>query len=212
VLIGRYDVTLPAVRVDNVKGAREAAAHLLAFGHRRIAILAGPKASTTTVDRLEGYRIAFDEFGVPFPSRWLRYGNLRPESGLEAVESLFAGRQTPTAILAANDQMAIGAMRGILQRGLAIPYGVSVVGFDDIALASFVTPALTTMALPLYPMGVAAGEMVLRLLAGVEQPPEIWFTPKLTVRESSAGSPGPNGGAVLRSRRRDGESRSPKRA
>jgi hypothetical protein len=68
------------------------------------------------------------------------------------------------------------------------------------------------MALPLYPMGVAAGEMVLRLLAGVEQPPEIWFTPKLTVRESSAGSPGPNGGAVLRSRRRDGESRSPKRA
>jgi LacI family transcriptional regulator len=191
VLIGRYDVALPAVRVDNVKGAREAAAHLLAFGHRRIAIVAGPQASTTTVDRLAGYRHAFDEFGVPFPSRWLRYGNLRPESGFEAVEGLFAGRRTPTAILAANDQMAIGAMRGILQRGLEIPHRVSVVGFDDIALASFLTPALTTMALPLYPMGVAAGEMILRLLAGVEQPPEIWFTPKLTVRESSAEPPAP---------------------
>jgi LacI family transcriptional regulator len=191
VLIGRYDVALPAVRVDNEKGAREAAAHLLAFGHRRIAIVAGPKASTTTVDRLAGYRQAFDEFGIPFPSRWLRYGNLRPESGLEAVGGLFAGRQTPTAILAANDQMAIGAMRGILQRGLEIPRRVSVVGFDDIALASFLTPALTTMALPLYPMGVAAGEMILRLLAGVEQPPEIWFTPKLTVRESSAEPPAP---------------------
>jgi LacI family transcriptional regulator len=87
--------------------------------------------------------------------------------------------------------MAIGAMRGILQRGLEIPHRVSVVGFDDIALASFLTPALTTMALPLYPMGVAAGEMILRLLAGVEQPPEIWFTPKLTVRESSAEPPAP---------------------
>jgi DNA-binding LacI/PurR family transcriptional regulator len=160
--------------------------------------LAGPEISTTTVDRLAGYRQAFDEFGVPFPTRWLRYGNLRPESGFEAVEGLFAGRQTPTAILAANDQMAIGAMRGILQRGFEIPQRVSVVGFDDITLASFVTPALTTMALPLHPMGVAAGEMILRLLAGVEQPPEVWFTPKLTVRESSAELPTPVEGAHTR--------------
>lgn len=195
VLIGRYEVDLPAVRVDNVKGAREAAAHLLAFGHRRLAVLAGPEISTTTVDRLAGYRQAFDEFGLPFPSRWLRYGDLRPESGLDAAEKLFASRRAPTAILAANDQMAIGAMRGILQRGLEIPRQVSVVGFDDIALASFVTPALTTMALPLHRMGVAAGEMTLRSLAGVEQPPEVWFTPKLVVRESSAAPPTKQGDA-----------------
>jgi LacI family transcriptional regulator len=186
VLIGRYEVDLPAVRVDNVKGAREAAAHLLVFGHRSIAILTGPPSSTTAVDRLTGYRQAFDEYGVPFPSRWLRYGDLRPESGLKVVEGLFAGHRPPTALLAINDQMAIGAMRGLLQRGLAIPRHVSVVGFDDIALASFVTPALTTMALPLYPMGIAAGDMILRLVAGVEQPAETWFTPKLMVRESSA--------------------------
>jgi LacI family transcriptional regulator len=186
VLIGRCEMDLPAVRVDNVKGAREAAAHLLALGHRRIAVLAGPRISTTTVDRLAGFRQAFDEFGLPFPSRWLRYGDLRPGSGLEAAEKLFASRRAPTAILAINDQMAIGAMRGVLQRGLEIPRQVSVVGFDDIALASFVTPALTTMALPLHQMGVAAGEMILRPLAGVEQPQEVWFTPTLVVRESSA--------------------------
>jgi LacI family transcriptional regulator len=189
VLIGRYAVDLPAVRVDNVKGAREAAAHLLALGHRRVAVLAGPKISTTTVDRLAGFRQAFDEFGLPFPSRWLLYGDLRPESGLEAAERLFATRRAPTAILAINDQMAIGAMRGILRRGLEIPRQVSVIGFDDIALASFVTPALTTMALPLHQMGVAAGEMILRSLAGMEQPKEAWFTPTLVVRESSAEPP-----------------------
>jgi LacI family transcriptional regulator len=211
VLIGRYDVELPAVRVDNVKGAREAAAHLLSHGHRHIAILAGPRGSTTTLDRLRGYRDAFDEFGVPFPFRLLRYGNLRPESGLEAVKGLFAGHRTPTAILAANDQMAIGAMRGILGRGLAIPREVSVIGFDDIALASFVTPALTTMGLPLYSMGVAAGEMILQLVAGVEQPREIWFTPKLTVRESSAEAPRHDGGGARRSGRRDGENRPSRR-
>ena len=85
--------------------------------------------------------------------------------------------------------MTIGAMRGTLQRGLEIPRQVSVVGFDDIALASFVTPSLTTMALPLSRMGIAAGEMMLRLLAGLEQPQEVWFTPKLVVRESSAEPP-----------------------
>jgi LacI family transcriptional regulator len=186
ILIGRYEVDLPAVRVDNVKGAREAAAHLLALGHRRIAVLGGPKLSTTTVDRLAGFRQAFDEFGLPLPSHWLRHGDLRPESGFEAVEKLFGSRQVPTAFLAINDQIAIGAMRAILHRGLEIPRQVSVVGFDDIALASFVTPALTTMALPLHQMGVAAGEMVLGSLAGAEQSQEIWFTPTLVVRESSA--------------------------
>lgn len=191
VLIGRYDVDLPAVRVDNVQGAREAATHLLDLGHRRIGVLAGPAVSTTTVDRLEGYRQAFEAFGLGFPPPWLRYGDLRPESGLEAAEAFFGARQPPTAVLAINDQMAIGVMRGALRRGLTVPGAVSVVGFDDVALASFVTPALTTMALPLIQMGVSAGEMILRLLAGEEQDREIWFTPKLVLRESSAEPPAP---------------------
>ncbi len=99
------------------------------------------------------------------------------------------GKTRPTAILAINDQMAIGAMRAVLRLGVRIPQEVSVVGFDDIALASFVTPALTTMALPLHRMGVAAGEMILHALASVEQPHEVWFKPKLMVRESSAPPP-----------------------
>jgi LacI family transcriptional regulator len=186
VLIGRYGVDLPAIRVDNVAGAREAAHHLLALGHRRIAVLAGPKSSTTTMDRLAGYREACSAAGVRIPAGWFVYGDLRPECGREAAERLLAGRSRPTAVLAINDQMAIGAMRAVFRRGLRVPEDVSVVGFDDIALASYVTPALTTMALPLHAMGVAAGEMILGALAGDTQPREIWFTPRLVVRESSA--------------------------
>lgn len=195
VLIGRYGVSLPAIRVDNVKGAREAANHLLALGHRRIAVLAGPPSSTTTADRLAGYRKALAEFRLGLPARWCLHGDLRPESGSRAAKALLASRTRPTAILAINDQMAIGAMRALAEQGIHVPGQVSVVGFDDIALASFVTPALTTMALPLYRMGVAAGEMILKGLSGAEQPPEVWFTPTLLVRESSAEPPPPRNGA-----------------
>ncbi len=186
VLIGRYGVDLPAIRVDNVKGAWEAAQHVLTLGHRRIAILAGPNSSTTTADRLTGYRQACAEAGVRIPREWCLYGDLRPEFGREAADRLMAGKSRPTAILAINDQMAIGAMRAVHRLGLRVPEEVSVVGFDDIALASFVTPALTTMALPLHHMGVAAGEMILRALTGEPEPREVWFKPQLVVRESSA--------------------------
>jgi LacI family transcriptional regulator len=189
VLIGRHGVNLPAVRVDNVKGAWEAASHLLKLGHRRIAVLAGPKSSTTTADRLAGYRQAFAEAGVAIRPEWCLYGDLRPECGWEGADRLMGGKIRPTAMLAINDQMAIGAMRLVLRLGVRVPQEVSVVGFDDIALASFVTPALTTMALPLHRMGVAAGEMILRASASVEPPHEVWFKPKLMVRESSAQPP-----------------------
>ena len=189
VSIGRYRAKLPAVRVDNVKGAWEAATHLIRLGHRRIAVLAGPATSTTTADRLAGYRNAFAEHGLRLPASWCVYGDLRPESGFSAAAGFMASHPRPTAILAINDQMAIGAMRALLNRGIRIPEEVSIVGFDNIALASFVTPALTTMALPLGRMGAAAAEALLRVLGGEAKIEEIWFTPELVVRESSAEPP-----------------------
>lgn len=187
VLIGRYGLNLPAIRTDNVKGGWEAATHLIRLGHRHIAVLAGPERSTTSADRLAGYRKAFEEHGLRLPGRWCVHGDLSPGSGLGVAAELMAAHPRPTAVLAVNDQMAIGAMRAILQRGLRVPQQVSVVGFDNIALASFVTPALTTMALPLHRMGAAAAETLLRVLAGAEKVEEVWFTPELVVRETSAG-------------------------
>lgn len=189
VLIGRYDVPLPAVRIDNVKGGWEAATHLIRLGHRRIAILSGPMTSTSIQDRMRGYRRALKEHGLSLPKDWVLHGDLRPASALQLAERLLTARRQPTAILAANDQMAIATIRAAHHLGLRVPEDLSVVGFDNIELASYMSPALTTMGLPLYRMGVAAAETAIRLLAGTPGNEEAWFTPELIVRESTGPPP-----------------------
>lgn len=189
VLIGRHGVRLPAVRVDNVKGAYLAAQHLIRAGHRRIAVIAGPAASTTGADRLAGYRRALRDHGIPLPAPFVRAGDLRPASGARAGLALLRRPPRPTAILAANDQMAIGAMGAAQGAGLAVPGDVSVVGFDNIELASHVSPPLTTMALPLARMGAAAMEIMLRRLADPHHAEEVCFVPELVARRSSGPPP-----------------------
>lgn len=189
VLIGRYDVPLPAVRIDNLKGGWEAATHLIRLGHRRIAILSGPMTSTSIQDRMKGYRRALREHGLSLPKDWVVHGDLRPASALQLAERLLAARRRPTAILAANDQMAIATIRIALKLGLRVPEDLSVVGFDNIQLASYVSPALTTMGVPLYRIGVAAAETAIRLLAGSPGNEEAWFTPELILRESTGPPP-----------------------
>lgn len=189
VLVGRHAMDAPAVRVDNVKGAYRAAEHLIRAGHERIAVIGGPAASTTAADRLSGYHDALREHGLPLPPRWVKAGDLRPASGRAAAETLLRCRPRPTAILAANDQMAIGAMTAIHAAGLDVPGDVSVVGFDDIELASYVTPALSTMALPLARMGEAAMELMLRRLEVPRHAEQVWFVPDLVVRASSGPPP-----------------------
>jgi LacI family transcriptional regulator len=189
VLIGRYDVPLPAVRIDNVKGGWEAANHLISLGHKAIAILSGPMTSTSIQDRMRGYRRALRQNGLTVPEKWVLNGDLRPGSALHLAESLLASNPRPTAILAANDQMAIAAIRAALTLGLRVPGDLSVVGFDNIELASYVNPTLTTMGVPLYQVGVAAAETAIRLLDGTPRVREAWFVPELIIRESTARPP-----------------------
>jgi len=189
VLIGRYDVPLPAVRIDNLKGGWEAATHVVSLGHRAIAILSGPTTSTSIQDRMKGYQRALRENKLTVPKRWILSGDLRPASALEMTERLLTSADRPTAILAANDQMAIAAMRAAQQLGLRVPGDLSVVGFDNIELASYVTPPLTTMGVPLYRVGVAAAEMAICLLEGTKSSQGAWFTPELIVRQSTGPAP-----------------------
>jgi len=189
VLIGRYDVPLPAVRIDNFKGGWEAGMHLARLGHRRIAIISGPPTSTSIQDRMKGYRRALAEHSIPLPADWMLHGDLRPASALQLAQSLLACRPRPTAILAANDQMAIATIRAGLKLGLRVPEDLSVIGFDNIELASYISPALTTMGVPLYRIGVAAAESAIRLLNGLPKYEETWFTPELIVRESTGPPP-----------------------
>lgn len=185
VLIGRHEVDLPSVAVDNQGGARAATRHLVEQGHRAIAFVGGPRESTTTQDRQAGFESALAESGIPLDPRYLRYGDLRPEGGYEAMRQLLGLAERPTAILVANDLMAIGAMKAIRDAGLKVPEDAAVVGFDDIPIASYVDPPLTTVEVPMYELGARAARAMLGLLRGEGAPRAERLPTPLVVRGSS---------------------------
>lgn len=189
VLIGRHDVDLPAVVVDNHGGAYGATAHLILQGHRGIGFVGGPPESTTTQDRQAGFEAALRERGIPLDYRYLRYGDLRPHGGYQAMRELLDLAERPTAVLIANDLMALGAIKAIREAGLDIPRDVAVVGFDDVPITSYVDPPLSTVAVPMHQLGQEAARTMLGLLGGDGHPPPRTLPTKLVVRRSS----GPDG-------------------
>lgn len=178
-------VGIDAVLVDNRRGARDATAHLIRLGHRDIAFIGGPDSLAVEVEREAGYREALAEAGIS-PNPRLRFnGGFRAEGGAAAVRALLERRERFSAIFAANDLMAIGAMEELRHRGRRIPHDVAVVGFDDITFASLVEPRLTTVAQPKYRMGCLAMERLLHLLGGGDRRPRrLVLEPKLVVRDS----------------------------
>jgi len=186
IVIGRHSTDLPAVQVDNIKAAQEAVEHLLRLGHQRIAMITGPKVSTTAKDRIEGYRQALSTAGITLNPAWVIEGDFDFNSGYRAIERLpLSGSEKITAVFAHNDLMAIGAMKAIQERGLRIPEDVAVVGFDNTPFSSFVTPALTTVAVPVYDLGRTAMLVLTELLAGREVARVTTLPTHLEVRESS---------------------------
>lgn len=187
VLIARAPggVDMDAVLVDNRRGEREAVEHLMRLGHRRIAFIGGPATLPVAGERLAGYRDALGAAGIRFEPSLVFDGGFRPEGGAAAVEALLRRRAKFTAIVAANDLMAIGAMEDLHRRGRRLPDDVAVVGFDDITFASLVEPPLTTIAQPKYQMGRLAMERLLQLLnGGASRPSRLVLEPRLVVRES----------------------------
>ncbi len=162
VLVGRHYGHGDAVLPDNVGGGREVAEELVRLGHRRIGVISGPPAVTTTRERLAGVRDALQRAGLELADEMLVPGDYTRDSGMAAAHELL-GRQgaTPTALIAFNDLMAIGAMAEARNRGLRIPEDISVTGFDDVPIARDVMPALTTVRVPAAEMGALALRMAL---------------------------------------------------
>jgi LacI family transcriptional regulator len=175
---------LHALNFDNFEGARLATHHLLMLGHRRIAFIAGDPLHPDATDRLRGYRAALEAAGVAFEPALVMPGQYHEESGRQAVERLLHGGQPFTAIFAANDQMAFGAMLALYRRGRRVPQDVSLVGFDDLAGATYSLPPLTTVQQPVYELGRLAAASMLQLLAG-ETPRGQMPGPRLIVRDST---------------------------
>lgn len=149
-----------AFKVDEIKAAFDATAHLITRGHRDIGMISGPLANPIAgKQRWEGYRQALRHYGLSYDDRLVAYGDFRFEHGYAAMEQLLLQTQdnrSPTAVFAASDEMAVGAMRYLFEREYRVPDDVSVIGFDNIRLADMVTPKLSTVAQPFEEIGAQA--------------------------------------------------------
>ena len=156
-----------ALDIDNYGGARAMMRHLLALGHRRIAFISGGGHNHDAHERRRGYRDALHDAGVRRLTGWEIPGDFTEAAGYDAVARLLRLRTRPTAVFAANDSMAIGAMSALQERGLRIPQDVAVGGFDDIPTARYMTPPLTSVRVPITQLGAHAMN---RLLTALQTP------------------------------------------
>lgn len=183
---GRYTFS---VTVDNPHGGHLATQHLIELGHRRIAHVSGPEGTSSSEGRLAGYRQALTHAGIPLDPSLIVPGAGRTESGKQAFLTLEALAQPPTAVFCYNDVTAIGLMCAAREAGLSVPEDLSVVGFDDIPFASYMYPALTTIAQPKFEMGQQAMQMALALMpahaASAAEVSDIVVKGTLIVRSSS---------------------------
>ena len=194
VLLDRGDVgpeVACSVSVDNLAGGAAAARHLIGLGHERITFLSGPEGLEQCRTRLQGLREGLAEVGIDPEAavRVVHTAQLNAESGEKAVEEVLAGGpgRRPTAVFCANDQLALGVLKGLGERGLSAPSDLSVVGYDDVATASLVHPGLTTVAQPKYELGCAAMRLLLEELNDPDHTHEqVRYTPELVVRGSTA--------------------------
>ena len=198
VLVGRHPTrdNMTLVRLDDAAGGRAAVDHLVDCGCRRVAIVLGPSNRTDSDDRLAGYRQALADRGRASAPELVARGDFTLSSGYDAMVRLLPHR--PDAVFAANDLMAVGALRAIQDQGLTVPDDVAVVGFDDMAIAANADPPLTTVRHDIKRVGEAAVEMLLRLLdAGDDRPPELEVIPTpLVVRRSTRPVDAPSGRTI----------------
>jgi len=182
--VGQPDPDMSSVGAANWTGGLTATEHLLALGHRRIATITGRPSVLCSAARLDGYRAALVRAGVEPDPELVAVGDFHYESAVEAASALLEKPDPPTAIFAASDEQAMGVYAAARRHGLRIPDDLSVVGFDDLPLAQWVPPPLTTLHQPLAEMAALATRMALRDGPGVSRRAEL--ATDLVVRESTA--------------------------
>lgn len=186
VLDRTVEANVDTVRSDSVGGARALTRHLISLGHRRIAMLTGPREVSTAVDRALGYRQALEEAGIPVTGELMRFGPYTQQGGYAMTLSILSLSSRPTAIFAGNNFIAVGALRALREAGLQVPEDMSLVAFDDLPPSFVVEPFLTVAAQRAYEMGQVATQLLLTRLAEQEpgQPQEIVLSTELIVRRS----------------------------
>jgi LacI family transcriptional regulator len=182
------EASVDVVRCDSEDGAYRLVLLLLSLGHKRIVFLSGPHGISTAEDRVRGYRCALSEAGLA-ENEMIFYGAFTVMSGYEMASQLLKLNPRPTAILASNNFIAVGAMRAVREAGLRIPEDMAVVGFDDLPDHLIVEPYMTVAAQPAYEMGQRATELLLNRLSGevADAHQEIVLPVEVVVRRTSGG-------------------------
>jgi LacI family xylobiose transport system transcriptional regulator len=181
---------VPAVGANNWLGGLTATRHLIELGHRRIAMVGGPSRMMCSRARVDGYRSALETAGIGVDPALVREGNFHHEAGYAAGRELLALPDRPTAVFAGNDLQALGVYEAARELGLRIPDELSVVGFDDLPLARWVGPPLTTVRQPLVEMAETATQLALDLGRGRRPAaPRVDLATTLVVRNSTAPPP-----------------------
>ena len=175
-----------SVDIDNLAAAQQAVEHLVNLGHARIACItnAAPTYTAAAV-RLDGYRQVLENHAIPFDEALVRYGDFDPESGYQQMKNLLSLDTPPSAVFVASDVVAIGAKAAIVEKGLKIPGDIALVGFDDIPLARYLDPPLTTVRLPASELATRASQILIQLIQG-DPPAEklVLLESQLIVRQS----------------------------
>lgn len=175
------------VLIDNYKGGYDAASHLISLGHRSIGCITGPSQVTPSWQRRKGYTQALQDHGLPMEESLIIQGDFKSGSGREGLRRFLEMKSPPTAIFACNDIMAIGAMAAARERGISVPDHISIIGFDDIALASLVVPQLTTVSQPKKLLGKTGAKLLLRRIKQEQvEKEDIVLQPELIIRSSTA--------------------------
>jgi LacI family transcriptional regulator len=162
---GEFD----SVNIDNIRGARAIVQHLISHGHKRIAIITGAPRNVDGHERLLGYRAALRAASIERNPRFEARGSFTEDSGFEAARALLDLRIRPTAIFAANDSMAIGALSALREAGVRVPEDLAVAGFDDITIARYVNPPLSSVHVPIAELGERAMAKLLSALHDKER-------------------------------------------
>ncbi len=183
--------TGPAIRIDNRGAAKSMVNYLISLGHKRIGVISGLKDNPHAIDRLEGYKEALADAGIPFEKDLIAEGDFTMWSGLNAAFQFCNMKNRPTAIFSMNDEMAIGAMQTLKSQGIRIPEDISVTGFDDIAYAKYSDPSLTTISQPAEEMGKMAMDMLLKVIEGEPLSQRECVLPtEFIIRKSTGPAPG----------------------
>ncbi|CAG7622295.1 LacI family DNA-binding transcriptional regulator [Paenibacillus allorhizosphaerae] len=170
---------------DDQRGAYRVAEHLIEKGHRRIAIIEGKQGFKSTQARRDGYREALEKHGVPLRNEWIVPGNYDLESGYAGMNRLLDLKERPTAVFCSNDDMALGAIKAVTERGLRVPDDLSVVGFDDHLFSAFMSPALTTVRRPIEEISRAGAEKLLSFIEKKQvEKSTVYFHTELVIRDS----------------------------